>query len=76
MPEKDNIDLRVTSSFVWAGRILVPGSGLSLSERDAKPLLRRGKVVLAEAAADAPEPATKKPAAKKPAEKSAEDGEG
>lgn len=75
MPEKDNIDLTVTSSFVWGGRILAPGARVSLSERDAKPLLRRGKVTLAEVAPETADEA--KPAAKKQAAaKKAEDGEG
>ncbi|WPY95604.1 hypothetical protein T8T21_05635 [Limimaricola variabilis] len=37
----------VVSAFVHEGKIRTPKSTVTLSERDAKPLLERGKVTLA-----------------------------
>lgn len=37
-------DYTVTSAFVWEGKIVSPGKGLSLTKTQAAPLEQRGKV--------------------------------
>lgn len=53
----------VVSAFVHEGKIRTPKNKVTLEERDAKPLLERGKIKLAKGGAD--KPAADKPAAKK-----------
>lgn len=55
----------VVSAFVHEGKIRTPKNKITLEERDAKPLLERGKIKLAKGGAD--KPAAKKADDQKPA---------
>ena len=64
---KQNVSVKVTSAFVWDGKIVMPNSSVDLPETDAKSLLHRGKVELSSDPApqeDKPKATAKSKAAK------------
>ncbi len=50
-----NVKLKVTSAFVYEGKIRTKGQTVTMSEADAKPILEREKAVLAKGGDDADE---------------------
>ena len=47
------VKIKVTSAFVYDGKIRTPGKTVTMSEADAKPILEREKAVLAKGGDDA-----------------------
>lgn len=60
-----NITLKVTRAFVYGAKIRVPGTKVSMSEAEAKPLLEAGKAVILSGAAEEVPAAEEAPAAEK-----------
>lgn len=62
-----NVKLKVTSAFVYEGKIRTKGQTVTMSEADAKPILEREKAVLAKGGDDADEGGQPAKAPAKPA---------
>lgn len=55
------VKIRVTSAFVYEGKIRTPGQTVTMAEADAKPILEREKAVLAKGRDDADTEGAKSP---------------